>query len=238
MSPFKRLTATLTARLDQLVSDIENHEAVTEAYLRQLAKAIAEAKLRHQQLLTEQERLEIRAKAQRKEMNQWENRAIACAKTDESRALACIARAENLTESIALLDQQITQISAASEKLKGDVLASEQRLSEVKLKKSLLQARESAASTLKASATDTSIDTALENSFSRWEKDIMQTEILNTTESHLVNTEILLHSHNNRDELAQAFAAEEKQTALKTRLDALLAGGHTGQNKHTYTLRE
>lgn len=45
MSLFKRLSATLVSRIDQVVGEIENHDAVIQVALNDMRKKIAEARV-------------------------------------------------------------------------------------------------------------------------------------------------------------------------------------------------
>ena len=45
MSIFKRLTATFSSRVDQMVSQIENHDAVVEVAIKESRQATAKAKV-------------------------------------------------------------------------------------------------------------------------------------------------------------------------------------------------
>ena len=60
MSVFKRLSATLFSHVDRAVSEIENHDAIIEAAIRDQQRALAKAKVRLNRLRAEGRKLEKR----------------------------------------------------------------------------------------------------------------------------------------------------------------------------------
>ncbi len=143
MSLFKRLSTTLFARIDQVVGEIENHDAVIQATLNEMRKKIAEAKVCLSQVHREKERLEQQGEELQENARRWQQRAIECAGADEEKALECVSRSRFCEQKNIRLRQAINQYVQTTEKLGQDVESSEQRLTEMKQKLTLMRARQS-----------------------------------------------------------------------------------------------
>jgi len=211
MSIFKRLSTTFVARLDQIVGDIENHDSVVEATVKELQKKVAEANIRSERVTREANQLQAQITQRQSDSERWRKRAIECAKEDEHKALECVSRARHCDQQAEQLKQTLQQYQHAASKLARDIATAEQRSREVKQKHSLMRARQSTASAIEAShnAGDESI-TMLSDTFDRWELKLRQAEMS-------------LETYPNIDHLEQEFVQQEENSELRQELDALLA---------------
>ena len=125
MSIFKRLSATLVSRIDQVVGEIENHDAVIQATLNDMRKKVAQAKVHLAQVHREKERAIQNANEQRESAARWQQRAIGCAKTDEKKALECVSRSRFCIQKEAKLRDAIIHYEQAADKLARDIEYSE-----------------------------------------------------------------------------------------------------------------
>ncbi|KPJ94427.1 MAG: hypothetical protein AMJ53_05285 [Gammaproteobacteria bacterium SG8_11] len=211
MSIFKRLSATLVSRIDRVVGEIENHDAVVQATLNDMRKKVAEAKVRLKQVHREKERLENQILEQQENTKRWRKRAIDCAKTDEAKALECVSRARHCEQQMARLQQSLAQYQQAAEKLAHDIQTSEQRLSEVKQKATLMRARQSTSSALQSTG-ESKVDNTqlLDDTFDRWEINISEAEMA-------------IDSHDAVDLMEHEFIVSEQEDELRHELATLLA---------------
>ena len=211
MSIFKRLSATLVSRIDRVVGEIENHDAVVQATLNDMRKKVAEAKVRLKQVHREKERLENQILEQQENTKRWRKRAIDCAKTDEAKALECVSRARRCEQQMARLQQSLAQYQQAAEKLAHDIQTSEQRLSEVKQKATLMRARQSTSSALQSTG-ESKVDNTqlLDDTFDRWEINISEAEMA-------------IDSHDAVDLMEHEFIVSEQEDELRHELATLLA---------------
>jgi len=211
MSIFKRLSATLVSRIDRVVGEIENHDAVVQATLNDMRKKVAEAKVRLKQVHREKERLENQILEQQENTKRWRKRAIDCAKTDEAKALECVSRARRCEQQMARLQQSLAQYQQAAEKLAHDIHTSEQRLSEVKQKATLMRARQSTSSALQSTG-ESKVDNTqlLDDTFDRWEINISEAEMA-------------IDSHDAVDLMEHEFIVSEQEDELRHELATLLA---------------
>ena len=216
MSIFKRLSATLVSSIDQVVGEIENHDAVVQATLGDMRKRIAEAKVRLGQVHREKERSETEIQKQQENVHRWKHRAVESAKDDETKALECVSRGRHCQVQVEKLKQSIQQYQQAAEKLASDIYSSEQRLAEVKQKLTLMRARQSTTSALHATS-DSNHNTTqvLDDTFDRWEINISQSEMAIDIDPIVdpIEHEFVIREHEDelRNELQDLLTKEEEQ---------------------------
>jgi len=213
MSMFKRITATLTSSIDQVVSEIENHDAVIQATVNDMQKKIVEAKIRLRNARNQAETIKQQVQEQNKQTDLWRKRAVECAERDEEKALQCMSRARDCLKSKEKLNQMLQQYITTVDKLDHDLRTSEQKLSEMKQKQILMRARQSTSQAVNAGSLDhLNVDDDLQASFDRWEMDISRAEMN-------------IESMTNPDSIEEEFIHQEQRQALKESLNELLAEG-------------
>ena len=213
MSIFKRLSATLVSRIDQIVGEIENHDAVVQAMLDDMRKTVAQAKVRLSQVRREEEKLKTQILEQQENTKRWRTRAVECAKTNEAKALECVSRGRHCQQQVERLEQALAQYQHTAEKLAKDITVSEQRLAETKQKLTLMRARQSTSSALQAtSESNHDASQFLEDTFDRWEINLTQAEMA-------------IDSHPFVDPVEHEFIVREQEDELRNELAALLAKG-------------
>jgi len=213
ISIFKRLSTTVFSRIDQVVSEIENHDAVIQANLDEMRKKVAEAKVRLNQVHREKEQLKRQGEELQENTRRWQQRAIECSNADEKRALECISRSHACEQKNATLQQAINQYSQTADKLERDVETSEQRLAEMKQKLTLMRARQSTNSAVNATSDiNHKVENQLDETFERWEINISQAEMMvdqpepvDLLERNFLNQE---KEENLRKELAELLSRE------------------------------
>lgn len=216
MSIFKRLSATLAARIDQVVGEIENHDAVIQAGLSDLCKKQAEAKLRLRQVQKEKDRLNQQIQEQQENAQRWRERAVECAEQDETKALECIRRSRLCRQKEQQIVSVLEQYAQTTDKLARDIETSEQRITEMKQKLTLMRARQSTSIALAATTdVDNDAEKMLEDSFDRWEINISQAE-LKVESPDAVDS---------MDSLEREFVDQETQDELRIELVELLKAG-------------
>lgn len=211
MSLFKRLSATLFSRIDQVVGEIEDHDAVVQATLTDMRKKVAEAKIRLKQVHREEDRLQQLINQQTDNAERWRQRAVQSAKMDEGKALECVSRHRQCQRNVERLNQSLAQYQQTAEKLANDIQLTEQRLQEVKQKLTLMRARQSTTSALHATGdTNQEATQLLEDTFDRWEINISQAELA-------------IDDHEYIDVIEREFVQSEQEAELREDLATLLA---------------
>ncbi len=215
MSLFKRLSITLFSGLDDMVTSIENHDALIEAAIAEQQQKIGTA--RHQLLrLSKQKQTAVEKISDLDiQQNQWQKRAMAAGQQDEMKALSCLQRRRAILQQIESHSKSRDQFTNAVNKLSTDIRISENDLAEVKQKRELLKAQQSSSEVLQhLDNRSLSSQKQMKKTFERWESNI--------AESHpylidLVDNESLV------DHLEQEFVEKEQKQSLKNELAVLLA---------------
>lgn len=211
MSFIKRITATVISRVDQLVTEIENQDAIAQAAIDAMQKTNVEAKLRHQHVVDEAENIRQQISTLQQEIKRWHERAIISAESDEDKALQCITRARACQSKQDKLNITLTQYRQASDKLSRNIELCDQRQSEMKQKLTLMRARQSSCEALNTSQTiDHDTENYLRHSFERWETEISRAEINMSLEKK-------------SDDLDDEFSLQETQADLCKELQTLVA---------------
>jgi len=210
MSLFKRMSATLFARLDGVVSEIEDHEAVVRASIDELRQQVARARARLNQMLREEQRLGEHIDRQQQEAERWGERARGCAVDDEARALACLERRRHARRETERLQRSLISCREAAERLTRDIDESETRLEDLTRRYTEMRARQcgNAARTAGQDA-EGSLLREVETCFERWD-------------ARLNDQELRFGAKATSDALDDSFSREERDAELRAELDELL----------------
>ncbi|ANG64508.1 hypothetical protein A8C75_19905 [Marinobacterium aestuarii] len=210
MSLIKRLSTTFMARLDGIVGEIEDHEAVVQTSIDEMRHKVAQARARLNQMQREEAQLQSRIAALHEDEQLWAERAKSCASTDPTRALACIERRQQCRSQAEHLAQGLISYRQSAARLSRDVTDSETRLHSLNNRHSIMRARQSGTAARVATAPDSESSLRdLETSFERWD--------VRLSEQELRMGDISLE-----DNLDQAFSRDEQDARLRAELNALL----------------
>jgi phage shock protein A len=214
MSIFKRISATVSANIENLIGEIENHEAVVDATIEEMQKKLAKAKVHLGQVNREQNKLQQSIHESQEKVLQWRQRAVDVARSgDEDKALMCVSRAKQSQQLVSQYEEALKQYQTVGKRLADDIKATEQKIQSVKQKKNLMRARESTSDALNSSRVKTVRDNEkqLEDTFERWEINVVSSELSNQDEVLDI-----------ADTLEDEFEQKEYEKGLKDELDALL----------------
>jgi phage shock protein A len=209
MSLIKRLSTTFIARLDGIVGEIEDHEAVVQTSIDELRHKVAQSKARFNQMQREEAQLAQRIETLDQDESRWAARAKGCASEDPARALACIERRQQCRHEAQRLQQGLASHRQATERLSRDLSASEARLQELNNRHSIMRARQSGTAARAAVPDNEQSLRALETSFERWD-------------ARLSEQELRLGDISVHDSLDDAFSRDEHEAQLRAELDELL----------------
>lgn len=211
MRLFKRISSAVLTSVDEVVSRVENHDAVVDSLLRELQESAAQAKVRLSRVQKDGVTMQNRLKQLQQTEQQWTDRARQVAASEESKALACLQRRKHCQEQVTGLQTALQQHTVMEQKLRDQVQQIEQRCQEVRQQRHLLQSRHAVADASRvigslqgAGAHD--IDTA----FDRWEIAIARTELMTDSPLDL------------GDPLESEFVRQEDEQYLRAELHNLL----------------
>jgi phage shock protein A len=211
MSIFKRLTATFSSRVDQMVSQIENHDAVVEVAIKESRQATAKAKVRLARVQRDGELLRSKISQLQKDETLWTNRAREVAHKDQDQALECVRRRKLCQKQLEQYTQALKKHEALEQKIAQDIHAAERKLTEMSQQRNLMRTRQSAAEALNSiSGVEESVALDVAEAFERWE--------VKVTES-----ELEMGSVDSVDLLEREFLQAEDKQVLQAELEELLA---------------
>jgi len=212
MSLFKRIRTTISASVNQLVGEIENHDAVMEAAINESRRATAQAKVRLSR--TERERAQLQQKIADVEAKRqkWRERALACADNEESKALSCLQQEKNCAGQISQLTSILKQQDALLAKLRSDIGKAESKLAQINHQRNMMRSRESAATALNAMAhADIADSININDTLERWEAKIIEAELELETQQPLDDFEYQFTEQENLDELRAELRSLKQQ---------------------------
>ncbi len=212
MKAIRRITTGLFANFDWAVTQIENHEALVNAAMREIQHAASKAKVQLTRVRQDGERMRQRLQAQREVEALWADRALRCGAIDQAKALECLRRRKRAQAEIAELEAQLGSHGRLEEDLTRDLETIEKRMEDLRRKRNGLRTRESTAEALAAfQSHDAGLIAELDDVFDRWEIKVGSYECLGSVRP------------SNDHKLDEEFASAEEEEALKAELNALLS---------------
>ena len=212
MTIFKRMTTSIWASVDRIVTQMENHEALVDASIAEIQRSAAKAKVSLNRVQTDGEKMRARIEENEKARGAWEQRAVRCAKEDEAKALECLKKRNALTRQIETLRVQETEHRNVETQLAADLEAIEKNLRELRVKRNVLKTRESRADALSVlHGDDSRLVGEIGNILDRWEARVQTSEYEGFC------------SETARDPLEHAFDTEEEAVSLRADLQNLIS---------------
>ena len=220
MNILRRITASFSGSIEQAVSQLENHEAVVHAALKDTRAMAAKAKVRLARVNQDGEKLNNKLTKLKRMEALWAERAVSSAETDEKKALECVKRRNYCLAEIETTSRAITEHKKQQQNLRETVAGIEARIGEIENAKNLLRTRQTAAEAQRAvgkleSSSSLEVDDVLE----RWEMSILQTEYDSSINSPV-------------DTLDFEFEEQENREELKAQLEVLL-GSEAGSGEES-----
>ncbi|GAB6040545.1 PspA/IM30 family protein [Endothiovibrio diazotrophicus] len=216
MSVLKRITATLHARVERVANQLENHDAVVEAALRDGRQALACSKVRLGRVRHDGERLAAALEEARGNEAQWSARARACA-DDEAQALECLRRRRAQGKRAEELERAVADHRERAGRLAAEVAAAERRLTAFADRRNLMRGRESAAAALGTlNGSEPGVTAELEETLERWEVRLTEAELALEPGDGAGNA-----PGGVTDPLERRFLDEEERASLLAELHAL-----------------
>ena len=176
MNLIKRLTTTVSATLDSAVGQLENHDAIIAATIKQTRQAVAKTKARINTLRQQQNAYEAQLLQAREQHTLWTERATSLAVSDQPKALQCVARRNQCSAEM----DRLTQSSEQQKQLIHDVSLNLQKLQhkldEMNQKHNLMRSRQTVADVNRA-VSHANLDDSLSDTFEKWESVILEHEL-------------------------------------------------------------
>ncbi len=212
MSFIKRLSTSVFARVDELVGEIENHDALIQAAISEQKKKLATAKLQLSKIQSSEQRVKQQLVKNQESIVLWEERAVKEASVgNEDKALQCLQRKQRVHSSLEKLGTMAAEYRQTASKIERDIQRCEDELKGMVQKHELMRARQSSVDAMHVinEASHRPLDD-MQSSLERWEIKLTQNEMFQS-------------SDNEMDMLEQEYVEEEHKLELKHELELLLA---------------
>lgn len=211
MNILSRVVASVTATVDKAVTQVENHEAVVEAALKETRAAAAKARVRHARVQKDGTVLRNKLAKVVEMETTWTERAKQVAGNNEQQALQCVQRRNQCVEQIAQTQQALKNHEQLERNITHSIQQIEQRVQELNQQRNMMRSRHSAADAMRIiSQIENESGSHVDDALDRWDMVITETEYMT---GHVMET----------DSLHDSFVAQENQADLKADLEKLLA---------------
>lgn len=216
MNMFKRWTTAVTSSFDWVINQVENHDAIVSAAIREMQQAGAKAKVQLERVRRDGERMRHRISELQDMDAVWAERAVRVHDQDRDKALECLRRRNGARRETAALQRQCEEHARLEEQLSRDLKLIDERIGELRRKKNSFTARQYRAEAMKAGQlSELGLIGEIDDIFDRWELKVTQYE------------SILAE----KDRLDEEFKREEDDALLNTQLDELIHqdNSHAGE---------
>ena len=209
MKIIKRWTAGVTSRVDWMVSQVENQEALVNSALSDARQSTARAKVQLGRVHQDGQRLRQRVLKEEASATTWRDRAAQTSQTDEDKAIECLRRSKRCEQLIRQLRERLAEHERVEQQLVKDVGVMEEQLSALIEKRNLMLTRQSRAEAVKniQGGVD-SLSTELDDIFDRWETRVTEQELVGSCSVQV-------------DPLEESFASQEEESELREELRKL-----------------
>jgi phage shock protein A len=171
MNGFKRMTVAVRASVDRVLTQVENHEAVTETALDELRRHLARGRSHASRVKRDGDALRKELERAHDAAEQWRKRAAAT--TQHEAALECVRRARDAREQGQRLETRLGEHGQVTKRLSREIRELEEKYSELHSRQRVLQARDAEARALELTEGSVhSIGSDVETLLERWEMTI------------------------------------------------------------------
>lgn len=207
MAIFRKLSASLTATMESLVGQMQNHQALVEQTIREVSQAASAAKIHLRKVRNEAKQTRDKISELEDGIAKWTERAKASADGDKEVAINCLERKRELEQRIDSLRTRLVDLTSVEAKMTEDSIKIEKQLGELKTKRSQLVLKEKSAQ----------VDSAVNGAFEARLADVQ--DVFDSWEVSLGQFESLPAS----DSLEEQFESAERRKLLEAELNQLRA---------------
>ena len=175
MKLIKRLSTSITATLDSAVGQLENHDAIIEANIKQTRQAVAKTHARINTLRQQHLAYQAQLKDAKEQYDLWTERAASLAETDQEKALQCVARRNQCEAEIGRLSYSEKQQGDLIRDVSSNLQTLQTKLDEMTQKHNLMRSRQTVADVNRAVST-ANMDDNINDTFERWESTVLEHE--------------------------------------------------------------
>lgn len=204
-----RWKTAFCSSFESVLNQLENHEAVVAAAIREAREAAAGARVKQNRLRREGERMRSRIDELNDSSRAWASRALQVHGSEPEKALECVRRRNLAQREAQHLEAEMAAHREIEQQLQRDLALIDNRIAELGRRRTAFSSREFRAKALGAGESCVAATEAgsLEEVFDRWEMKLA------SVEPALAGSV---------DALEAGFAVEEERAALKAQMEELL----------------
>jgi len=176
MNLIKRLTTSISASLDTAVNQMENHDAIVDAGIKQTRKAVARTRARVNALRQQQTVYERQQKEAKEQHALWTERAKSLAVSDQDKALQCVSRRNQFSAEVKRLANSAEQQKELIRDVDNNLQKLHSKLDDMVHKHSLMRSRQTVADVNRVVA-HVGQNQNLNDTFERWESTVLEHEL-------------------------------------------------------------
>jgi len=206
-----RISSTITAKVDQAITRVENHDAIIQAAIKRTQANAATARVRLARVKKDGNALRSKHKTLQQAAYDWTRRARETAEGDKTTALECVRRLRLAKEQLAHVATSLGQHQELEKQVNRTLLDLHERLGEMNQQRNMLRSRESVADAMRViNELDGIGNHDIEDTFERWEVMITEVEFDGSLPSQI-------------DDLEARFINDEDRVELEADLELLLS---------------
>lgn len=207
MNIFTRVTNRVSASFDWVMNQIENHDALVQAAIREIQESGVKARVQLGRVQSDGKKMELRIAELDDQIVRWAERAKKAASNDEAEALECLKRKRDAERERKQLSFQLGEHTRFVEQLTKELKELESKVAELKRRRNAFSARQHRADATRAGQlSEYGVVSELDDIFERWEMKLGEYDL----------------SISPRDPIAEKFEAEEERESLQKELQELL----------------
>ncbi len=211
MNSFRRLTSSITSSFQWMISQVENHEALVNAALKEVQEARARANVQLKKVRQDGLAMRKNIEELRKNNESWRERAIKTAESDQKKALECVKRQKRAERELHEAEEQEREHARFEKQLLQDLVTIDDKLSKLTQQRNLLRTRQSRAEALRTLQVDDShLIGELDEIFERWETKVTGYEFEGSCAAPLV------------DDFEAEFSNADEEAELSAALQAMI----------------
>jgi phage shock protein A len=211
MKTIKRILSGFFASIDHLADQVENHEALANAALRDMEKAVLKAQVQLNSVKEDADKMSEQKMQFEQKVKAWHERAQKIANTDRQKALECLKRKKQAEQRLFEVSDCQKKHSELKAVLIKDLNRLQEQLVKLKQKRNILLTKESQVKALKSMSVDNSlVYEDIDQLFKRWELAVATPELNNSLDTAVEDT------------LEVEFESQEEIEALSKELDQII----------------